>query len=85
MPALTFSSTSPAWHDCMPTTLQKILQETVSPSGAVLGSGGIYFGTDADPNGNVTATRPATYYNDVGNVWVKTNAGNNSSGWSQIM
>lgn len=52
------------------------------------GSGGhvsSYFGTDADPNGIVTATRPASYYDGAGNWWNKVNTGSNNTGWQQMI
>lgn len=42
----------------------------------------LYF-TDGDPNGVVSATRPAQAYDAAGNVWIKTSAGNNNTGWEQ--
>jgi hypothetical protein len=82
MPQITFVSTSPDWYDSEEITLQKLLQETVS-GGTTLGSGGIFFGAAENPNGVTTATRPAVYYSDEGSMWLKTNTGNNPSGWEQ--
>lgn len=84
MPQLTFVNTSPDWYDSEEITLQKLLQETVA-GGSTLGSGGVYYGASEDPNGVTTATRPAVYYSDEGAVWVKTNTGNNATGWNQIV
>lgn len=42
----------------------------------------LYF-SDGDPNGVVTATRPAQCYDAAGNLWLKTNAGTNDTGWVQ--
>lgn len=43
---------------------------------------GLYFIT-GNPNGVTTATRPAIAYDANGAVWLKTNAGANSTGWEQ--
>lgn len=45
----------------------------------------VFFGTFADPTGNVTAIRPAMYYNDVGNLYVKTNATEDTAGWNKLL
>jgi hypothetical protein len=42
----------------------------------------LYF-VDGDPNGVVTATRPAQAYDAAGNWWLKTNSGTNNTGWEQ--
>lgn len=36
-----------------------------------------------DPNGVVTATRPALAYDADGHLWFKTNTGSNNTGWEQ--
>lgn len=48
----------------------------------LLGSDGIIYGSGADPNGVVTATRPAIYYGSDGSVWLRMTAGTNSV-WEQ--
>lgn len=54
----------------------------------VTGGGGgtvsVYFGT-GDPNGVVTATRPAAFYTANGDWWIKTTAGTTNTGWTQII
>jgi hypothetical protein len=42
----------------------------------------LYF-VDGDPTSFVTATRPAQAYDALGNLWLKTNAGTNDTGWEQ--
>lgn len=37
----------------------------------------------ADPNGLITATRPAVAYDAAGAFWVKTGSGTNNTGWEQ--
>lgn len=41
--------------------------------------------TTGDPNGVVVAVRPALAYSENGSVWIKTGAGENSSGWTLII
>jgi len=82
MPQLVYQGTWPDWYDSEEITLQKILQTGGGGSG---GTGSVYYGTWADPNGNQSATRPAFYYNDIGGVWEKTGAGTNNTGWTQII
>ena len=54
----------------------------------VTGGGGgttqVFFGT-GDPNGSVTATRPAVFYDALGNVWSKTSSGSSNTGWDRII
>lgn len=38
-----------------------------------------------DPNGAITATRPAVAYDDAGALWVKTNSGSNNTGWVKLL
>jgi len=47
----------------------------------------VYFISTAgqDPNGNVTAIRPAIAYDANLNYWVKTNATNDDEGWVQML
>lgn len=55
-----------------------------STGGGSGGSGSVYFGT-GDPNGVVTAVRPAVYYTAAGGLWFKTNATNDNTGWTEIL
>lgn len=45
----------------------------------------IYYGTDTDPNGVISASRPALYYGSDGSVWVKTGDEVGTSDWTQII
>lgn len=51
--------------------------------GGVVGGGAeVYYGAGADPNGIVTAVRPAIYYGADGSVWLRMTAGSNAV-WEQ--
>lgn len=55
----------------------------------VTGGGGggtveVYFGS-GDPNGTVTANRPAAFYTANGDWWIKTSAGTTNTGWVQLI
>lgn len=39
----------------------------------------------SDPNGVVTAERPAVYYTKAGGVWMKTEDGNDALNWTEII
>lgn len=53
-------------------------------SEASSGKAQVYF-CDGDPNGRITAIRPALCYTPSGGVWLKTNSGNNNTGWVKII
>jgi hypothetical protein len=58
---------------------------TIATSGGG-GDGNVeYVAGGTDPNGSKTSTRPAICYDDIGNLWVKTNAGTNNTGWEKIV
>lgn len=85
---VTYPTTDNLHADTSKITLDKILQAL---NGGAGGSGGggtgtteVYFGV-GDPNGAQTATRPAIFYSADGAVWHKMNAGNNNTGWVQII
>jgi hypothetical protein len=65
-------------------------QTGTGPNGWILVTGGgggtpmVFFGT-GDPNGVVTATRPAVFYTALGAYWIKTGVGTNNTGWEQII
>lgn len=59
---------------------------------ALVSSGGggatevYYISSDGtDPNGVITATRPAVAYDDSGNFWKKTGSGSSNTGWEQFI
>jgi len=64
----------------------------VSPGGLIgptgdtgpAGAGNLFF-QSGDPNGVVTATRPAMTYGPTGEVWIKTDAGSSNTGWVNII
>jgi len=58
----------------------------IGPTGATgpAGSGSIFFNS-GDPNGVVTATRPAMTYGPTGEVWIKTDATESNTGWVNII
>ena len=62
------------------TTLTLLNLRDDAATGIGLTEAQVFFGT-GDPNGVVTATRPAVFYDDVGAVWLKTGAGTNDTGW----
>jgi hypothetical protein len=54
---------------------------SVGASGAAAVGVTIYAIASGDPNGVVTATRPAILYSDLGAVWIKTGVGSSNTGW----
>ena len=52
--------------------------------GADVSTQRVFYGS-GDPNGVVTATRPAIYYTDDGHLWVKLNAIADDTNWGQLM
>ncbi len=44
----------------------------------------VFFGS-GDPNGSITALRPAMYYTDDGHLWVKLNGILDNTNWGQLM
>jgi len=62
--------------------------DTVRPMSASFTPGSVPVGTQVfvvtgNPNGVQTATRPAIAYTLTGNLWIKTGAGTNNTGWEQ--
>ena len=45
----------------------------------------VYAVASGDPNGVVTATRPAILYTDAGGLWVKTGVGSSNTGWINLI
>lgn len=80
---ITYSDLHPRDCDTDTILLAKILLKLASGGGGG-GSGSVIFGS-GDPNGSATALRPAIYYDDLGNFWAKTNAANDSAGWSPFI
>lgn len=75
---------SPALLQAMELSLLAQIVQTGGGGGG--GGGGVFFvASPTDPNGTVTATRPALCYDDIGNLWEKTNATNDSAGWEKII
>jgi len=52
--------------------------------GTDAGAGTVYF-SDVDPNGVISAERPAMCYSSNGRQWTKTNAGENTAGWVEVL
>lgn len=58
----------------------------VGPTGATGPSGDLsVFFNAGDPNGVVTATRPALCYTPGLGLWMKTGAGTTNTGWDQVI
>ena len=66
------------------TTLTLLNLRDDAATGIGLTEAQVFFGT-GDPNGVVTATRPAVFYDDVGAVWLKTGSGTNDTGWELVI
>ncbi len=66
------------------TTLTLLNLRDDAATGSVVIAAQVYFGT-GDPNGVVTAERPAVFYDSTGSVWLKTGAGLNDTGWEQAI
>jgi len=62
------------------TTITLLNLRDDAASGIALTAAQVFFGT-GDPNGVVTATRPAIFYTDTGATWLKTGIGTNDTGW----
>lgn len=57
---------------------------TLSSTGSSSTTEAYYISTPGqDPNGVVSATRPAIAYDNAGAVWIKTGSGTNNTGWEQ--
>lgn len=87
--ALTAYTAPPALSDLLPgvsdpagtpVTKKMTVQQL---QGAV---GGVFQISGTDPNGNVTALRPAICYSiSDGSLWVKTNATLDSASWEKLL
>ncbi len=66
------------------TTLTLLNLRDDAASGSGLFAAQWYFGT-GDPNGVVMAERPAGFYTPTGEVWIKTGAGLNDTGWEEVI
>lgn len=58
---------------------------TGSTGWAIIASANELSFVSGDPNGQITATRPAIAYDNAGRFWEKTGAGSTNTGWEQLI